>query len=139
MGEIIEIQDQEKELEDSENFKEINMDLKDYEHTIGLKIKEKEVDAKNLMFLKEEAHQSFREIKNRIATGDYIVEYSFGDDKGLHHINVLKKELARRGLTVLLYEDDEEQESYLFDNLEESHRQTAYDVGLTDEDIDMLY
>ena len=139
MGEIIEIQDQEKELEDSENFKEINMDLKDYEHTIGLKIKEKEVDAKNLMFLKEEAHQSISEIRNRIATGDYIVEYGFGDDKGLHHINVLKKELARRGLTVLLYEDDEEQESYLFDNLEESHRQTAYDVGLTDEDIDMLY
>ena len=115
------------------------IDLRDYEHTIGLKIKEREVDAKNLMFLKEEAHQSISEIKNRIATGDYIVEYGFGDDKGLHHINVLKKELARRGLTVLLYEDDEEQESYLFDNLEESHRQTAYDVGLTDEDIDMLY
>ena len=106
MGEIIEIQDQEKELEDSENFKETNMDLKDYEHTIGLKIEEKEVDAKNLMFLKEEAHQSISEIRNRIATGDYIVEYGFGDDKGLHHINVLKKELARRGLTVLLYEDD---------------------------------
>ena len=128
-----------EELKESGNYKETIMDLKDYEHTIGLKIKEREVDAKNLMFLKEEAHQSISEIKNRIATGDYIVEYGFGDDKGLHHINVLKKELARRGLTVLLYEDDEEQESYLFDNLEESHRQTAYDVGLTDEDIDMLY
>ncbi len=115
------------------------MDLNDYQHTIGLKIKERDVDAKNLMFLKKEANLSVSDTKNRIANGDYILQYGFGDDKGLHHINILKRELAERGLTVLLFEDDKEQSSPLFDNLEELHKQISNDVGLSDDDEDFLH
>ncbi len=91
----------------------------------GLKIAEREVDAKTLMYLKKETSLSLSDIKDRLKRGDYILLYELDNDKGLHHINVLKKELAKRGFTALLFENDEEEESYLFDNLEETYRQIS--------------
>lgn len=127
------------ELEESENFKEENMEIKDYEHTIGLKVKERAINAQGIMFLKNETKLSISELKKRIENGDYILKFGLGDSKGLRHINVLKKELKDRGLTVKLYEDDKEVESSIFDNLEEMDREICRQVGLTDDDIDCLY
>ena len=127
------------ELEESENFKEENMDIKDYEHTIGLKIQERAINAQGIMFLKNETKLSISELKKRLDNGDYILKYGLGDSKGLQHINGLKKALKDKGLTVKLYEDDKEVESYIFDNLEEMDREICHQVGLTDDDIDYLY
>lgn len=132
-------QNQVKELEDIESFKEHVMNINDYEHKLGLKIKEKNIDATTIMFLKKETNLSISEIKKRVSAGDYLLEYGLGDDKGLHHINTIKKDLANIGLTVRLFEDDKERKSNFFDNLEEMHKQIALETGLTDEDFKFLY
>ncbi len=139
MGAITERANLGDESEGLENFKGNIMGINDYEHTIGLKIQEREIDARNIMFLKKETKLSISDLKEHIASGDYILKYRLGDTKGLRHINVLKKELKDRGLTVELYEDDKEEESYIFDNLEEMDSEICRQVGLNDDDIDYLY
>ena len=91
------------------------------------------------MYLKKETSLGLSEIKDRLKCNDYIFLYELDNDKGLKKINVVKRELAKQGLTVQLFENDEEENPELFDNLEEMHREIALSVGLTDEDIDSLY
>ena len=93
MGAITERANLGDESEGLENFKGNIMGINDYEHTIGLKIQEREIDARNIMFLKKETKLSISDLKEHIASGDYILKYRLGDTKGLRHINVLKKEL----------------------------------------------
>ncbi len=110
-----------------------------YEFTIGLKIKENEVSAKTLMYLKKETKLGLNELKNKIAKGDYIFLYEASNDKGLWKINSAKRELSKQGATVQLFLNDREEESVFFDNLEKRNREISAEVGLTDEDIDDLY
>lgn len=107
--------------------------------TIGLKIAENKVNAKTLMYLKKETSLGLSDIKRKLADGDYIFLYEATNDKGLWKINRVKKELAQQGITVRLFLNDEEEESYIFDNIEKRNREIAHEVGLTDEDIDSLY
>lgn len=110
-----------------------------YQHTIGLKITEREVNAKILMYLKKETKLGLSEIKNKVNKGDFIFLFDATNDKGLWKINAAKRVLAQSGLTPRLYLDNREKESTFFDNLERTYRESARESGLTEEDIDALY
>ena len=101
------------------------MNNKNYEHTIGLKIKEDVVDTKTLMYLKKETLLGVSEIKNKIKEGDYVFLFNATNDKGLYKINAAKNELIKQGINVQLFLDDKEETSTFFDNLENSYRQTT--------------
>ena len=70
------------------------------------------------------------EIKEKIANVEYIFLCDDADTEGLHKINTMKKKLKELGVETLLYEDDEQEESYLFDNLEQLHKEIEKECEL---------
>ena len=96
------------------------MKKQEYEHTLGLKI-DGEIDAKTIYYIKKETDLSLSEIKQKVKNNDYILESIVGDFPSLQHINRMKRKLSDMGASCRLFQDDEEQTSEFFDNIEQRH------------------
>lgn len=102
------------------------------ENTLGIKLAETSVPAQVVMDIKKETGASLADIKTRISAGELLYVCSFTDTKGLMCINRLKRYLVKKGLHVLLYEDDEEEASEYFDNIEAMRVEMAKEHGYYD-------
>lgn len=93
------------------------------EITIGIKVPIGDIPAKAQMVIKQMTGLPLGDIKTLAANDDYIFECPVEDDEGLHLINQLKRELAALGVEPRLFEDDEEEDSEMFDNMEELYEE----------------
>lgn len=89
--------------------------------TLGLKLPVGDVSAKATMTIKKLTGLSLAEIKLRAKSDQFIVLCDFTDDDGLELINKLKRELKKLGIEARLFEDQYEETSESFDNLEALH------------------
>lgn len=94
----------------------MNMD-----NTLGIKLPVGKITAQTAMLVKSETGLSLSDIQRRALDDEYIFVCSYTDDEGLFFINKLKRELAAKGVVARLFEDDEEESSELFDNMEDLH------------------
>lgn len=88
------------------------------EHTLGLKVSDQDLEPKALYCIKKATNLSLSEIKKKISEGDYLQLTEAGEIEELQNINRLKRELAKFGIAVKLYQDDEEESYEYFDNIE---------------------
>ena len=103
------------------------MQKQNFEHTLGIKV-EKETNAKAIYYIKTQTGLSLSDIKTKIQDEDYIFESIVGDLQGLQKINQMKKKLQELGVEYHLYQDDEEESSEFFDNIEQRGIDTAKEI-----------
>ena len=104
--------------------------------TFSIKLNDTNIAAKPIMFIKKATSLSISEIKSRIANNEPIYECSCTDNKGLALIIKLYEGLSADGVEAQLYEAGFPETLEVLKNALESHRQTALEVGLTEDDID---
>lgn len=82
------------------------------------------------MAVKKITDLSLSEIKEKVASDDFLYVCDYSDDDGLKLINKIKREMKKLGIEVRQYEDGIEKPSELFDNIEKLHAE------IDNEDID---
>lgn len=73
---------------------------------IGLKINTNLVTAKSISIIRKYAPLSIAEIRNRIASNEYILSYDYTDDAGLSILIKCFNELSSANIDAELYEHD---------------------------------
>lgn len=89
-----------------------------FDNTIGIKLPVGDVSAKACMSIKAAVGLSLSEIKQRALADEFILLHDADDFDGLKQINELKRELSKHGIETRTFEDGEEVDPELLDNLE---------------------
>lgn len=93
------------------------------EDTVSLKIKQTEVPAQVLMYLKKQTGHSLSALQEKIRSRDYLIILRHYRFTSLKTINHMREVLMDSNLSVELYEDGELVDSEYFKNLEETYRE----------------
>ena len=103
------------------------------EDTVSLKIKQTEVPASVLMYLKKKTGSSLSEIKEKIKNKNYLIVLQHYRFKSLKTINQMRRDLMDFNLDVELFEDGALSDPAYFKNLEARYYEEEKELGLLEE------
>ena len=103
--------------------------------TNGIKIAGNAVSAKAIAVIRRSTDLSIAEIRERAENGKYILEYESSSDKGIRSIMELYSNLKAVGCEAELYHRDIPRTAEFFMNLALSHRQTARELGIPEDEL----
>ena len=95
---------------------------------IGIKIKNYSSIAKTISIIRKYNPISIAQIKEAIASNNYVLECSYISHPGVRTVRKCYDELMKAGTEVAIYEHDELTTRDFLSNLIDSHRQTTLEV-----------
>ena len=100
-----------------------------------LRTVERKLPAKDIMLIKQLTNQSIDDVKRKIADGSAVLECGLNDNKQLALIIELYDQLTEDGIRAETLYNDRVECIDVLKNVLNSHRQTALEVGFTEEEI----
>lgn len=103
------------------------------EDTIAIKLPVGDIPAKAAMQLKKLTGLPVPDIKQIAASNEYLVICDYDDDAGLRLMNKVRREMSKLGITVRQFEDGEEEDPELFDNIEATDSEINREYGVAED------
>ena len=108
-------------------------------NTFEIKFQEENIPAKALMLIKKFTNQSISQIKHLADQHAPFFGCELSDDRGLSLIIKMHDEMESLNIETNLLEDGNTETINYFRNVLKSHIDTAKEVGLEEEDLDLYY
>lgn len=91
--------------------------------TISLKIKQTEVPAQALMYLKKQTGHSLSILQEKLRNNDFIITLSYYEFESFDQINQMRTYLIEQKIAVDLYVNNRIVDPEIFRNIEQTHRE----------------